>query len=351
MDLTQIRDRIDQLDRRLLILLQGRMEMALMSRRFKKRIEDPDREKELLENVKNGSSRLLQPEFIERIFREILRESKALQQRDYHLAAFQGEHGAFSEQAAGEWDPALIPVPCPSFVDVFEGIEAGDYDCGIVPVENTLGGSVGEVNRLLIETGLKVVGALDLPIHQCLLALPGTDYREIRKVYSHPQALAQTRRFLERNKLEGVPYPDTAGAAKMLAEKKPEGAAVVAGRLAAVRYQLEIIKENIEDLENNRTRFLVLAREPNLEAGEKCSIVFSTEHKAGTLFQVLEVFARAGVNLTRIESIPHEPGNYAFFLDFIGSDQASPVPELLRRVEGLSTKFKLLGCYREVKKL
>jgi prephenate dehydratase/chorismate mutase len=350
MNLTQIRDRIDQLDRRLLILLRGRMEMALMSRRFKKRIEDPDREKELLENVKNGSSRLLQPEFIERIFREILRESKALQQRDYRLAAFQGEHGAFSEQAAGEWDPALIPVPCPSFADVFEGIEAGDYNCGIVPVENTLGGSVGEVNRLLIQTGLKVVGALDLPIHQCLLALPGTDHREIRKVYSHPQALAQTRRFLERNKLEGVAYPDTAGAAKMLAEKKPEGSAAIAGRLAAVRYQLEIIKENIEDLENNRTRFLVLARDPNPEAGEKCSIVFSTEHKAGTLFQVLEVFAQAGVNLTRIESIPHEPGNYAFFLDFIGSDQAPPVPDLLHRVEGLSTGVKLLGCYREVKK-
>jgi prephenate dehydratase/chorismate mutase len=351
MNLAQIRERIDQCDQRLLNGLQGRMELALMSKRLKNRVEDPEREKELLARVQAGATGILQPEFIERIFLEILRESKALQQRDYRLAAFQGEHGAFSEQAAGEWDPALIPVPCPSFADVFEGIEAGDFDCGIVPVENTLGGSVGEVNRLLIQTGLKVVGALDLPIHQCLLALPGTDHRRIRKVYSHPQALAQTRRFLERNKLEGVAYPDTAGAAKMLAEKKSEGSAAIAGRLAAVRYQLEIIKENIEDLENNRTRFLVLAREPSPEAGEKCSIVFSTEHKAGTLFQVLEVFARAGVNLTRIESIPHEPGNYAFFLDFVASDQASPVPELLRRVEGLSMKFKLLGCYREVKKL
>ena len=350
MHLTQIRDRIDQLDRRLLMLLQGRMEMALMSKRFKNRIEDPDREKELLEKVKSGSSRLLRPEFIERIFLEILRESKEWQQQDYQLAAFQGEHGAFSEEAAGEWDGNLIPVPCPSFADVFEGTEAGDFDYGIVPVENTLGGSVGEVNRLLIQTGLKVVGALDLPIHQCLLTLPGTDYREIRKVYSHPQALAQTRRFLERNKLEAVPFPDTAGAARMLAEKKPEGSAAIAGRLAADRYQLEIIKENIEDLETNRTRFLVLAREPNPGGGEKCSIVFSTEHKAGTLFRVLEVFARADVNLTRIESMAHEPGNYAFLLDFIGSDQAPPVRDLLQKVEGLSTGFKLLGCYREVKK-
>jgi prephenate dehydratase/chorismate mutase/prephenate dehydratase len=331
------------------MLLQGRMEMALLSKRFKSQIEDPDREIELLEKVKSGSSRLLRPEFIERIFLEILRESKELQQQDYQLAAFQGEHGAFSEQAAGEWDVNLIPVPCPSFADVFERTLAGDFDYGIVPVENTLGGSVGEVNRLLIQTGLKVVGALDLPIHQCLLALPGTDHREIRKVYSHPQALAQTRRFLERNKLEAVSFPDTAGAARMLAEKKPEGSAAIAGRLAAERYQLEIIKENIEDLETNRTRFLVLAREPNPEGGEKCSIVFSTEHKAGTLFRVLEVFARADVNLTRIESMAHEPGNYAFLLDFIGSDQAPPVVNLLHQVEGLSTGFKLLGCYREVK--
>ena len=350
MDLTQIRDRIDQNDRRLLMLLQGRMEMALMSKRFKKRIEDPDREKALLEKVKSGSSRLLRPEFIERIFLEILRESKEWQQQDYQLAAFQGEHGAFSEEAAGEWDSNLIPVPCLSFADVFEGTLAGDFDYGIVPVENSLGGSVGEVNRLLIQTGLKVVGALDLSIHQCLLALPGTDHREIRKVYSHPQALAQTRRFLERNKLEAVPFPDTAGAARMLAEKKPEGSAAIAGRLAADRYQLEIIKENIEDLETNRTRFLVLAREPNPKGGEKCSIVFSTEHKAGTLFRVLEVFARADVNLTRIESMAHEPGNYAFLLDFIGFDQAPLVRDLLQKVEGLSTGFKLLGCYREVKK-
>ena len=176
-------------------------------------------------------------------------------------------------------------------------------------MENTLGGVVGEANQLLINTDLKVAGAVELPIHHCLLVLPGTDHREIRAVYSHPQALAQCRHFLARNNLEPVQYHDAAGSAKMLAEMAPKASAAIASKLSAKLYNLEIVKEDIDDLDRNMTRFLVLSKEESGETGDKCSVIFSTEHKAGTLFSVLEVFAREDINLTRIESVPDEKGN------------------------------------------
>ena len=183
----------------------------------------------------------------------------------------------------------------------------------------------------------------------CLLALPGTDHREIRTVYSHPQALAQSRQFLSRNKLDPVQYYDTAGAANMLAEERPKGSAAIASKLCAKLYHLEIVKEDIEDLERNMTRFLVLSNEESKEEGDKCSVIFSTEHKAGTLFRVLEVFAKDGINLTRIESIPHEPGDYAFFLDFIGSDKEDKIIKALDKAKKITTNFKMMGCYKERK--
>jgi prephenate dehydratase len=135
----------------------------------------------------------------------------------------------------------------------------------------------------------------------------------------------------------------------MLAEKELKSSAAIASKLSAELYGLEIIKEHIEDLERNMTRFLVLSKEENREGGNKCSIIFSTEHKAGTLFSVLEVFARESINLTRIESIPNEPGNYAFFLDFIGSNKDEKVLKALEEVKDITINFKLMGCYKERK--
>jgi len=349
MNLKEIRKNIDVLDSKILKLLNDRMEQALMAKRFKSQIEDREREKKLLDRIRRNSTGLINAEFIERIYTEIIKESKNLQEKNYKLIAFQGEHGAYGEAASREWNSDLIPMPCGEFAEIFEGTTSGVYGYGIVPVENTLGGVVGQVNELLINTYLNVVGAVELPIHLCLLALPGTDHREIRAVYSHPQALAQCRHFLARNKLEPVQYYDTAGAAKMLAEERPKGSAAIASKLSAQLYDLEIIKENIEDLDRNMTRFLVLSKEENREEGNKCSIIFSTEHKAGTLFRVLEVFARENINLTRIESIPTEPGNYAFFLDFMGSNKHERVVKALGEAEEITSNLKLMGCYKERK--
>jgi prephenate dehydratase/chorismate mutase/prephenate dehydratase len=135
----------------------------------------------------------------------------------------------------------------------------------------------------------------------------------------------------------------------MLMETRPKASAAIASKLAAGLYNLEILKENVEDLDRNLTRFIVLSRQNNPEDGDKCSIIFSTEHKAGTLFRVLEVFAKNNINLTRIESIPDEPGNYAFFLDFVGSNKDKNIIEALDEVKEITRSIRLMGCYKERK--
>jgi len=349
MDLNKIRSDIDLIDSKILKLLNQRMELVIMAGRLKGEVEDPQREAEVLARVEADTPTLLDKEFVRALFKEVIKESKRLQKGSYRPIAFQGEHGAFGELAALAWRQDLVPIPCPQFEDVFEGVRSGLYDYGVVPVENSLGGPISEVNRLLLETDLLVIGAVDMAVRLCLLALPDMDYREIRRAYSHPQALAQARSFLRRNKLEPVSFYDTAGAARMLSEKRPEGAAAIASKLCASLYGLEIIKENIEAPANNRTRFLVLSKEEGCETPAKCSIVFSTQHKAGTLFRVLELFAREGLNLTRIESFPTEPGSFAFFLDFEMSQDKSKVHEVLNRARKITTFLKPLGYYKEVR--
>ena len=349
MILQEIREKIDLLDSRILRMLNKRMELALMAKKFKSRIEDSDREKELLDRIRRNSPGLINSEFIEKVFVEVLKESKKLQGLDHHLIAFQGEHGAYGEVACREWRGDYVPVPCAEFSDVFEGVQSGTYDFGIVPVENSLGGIVGEVNELLINMDLYVAGAIELPICLCLLSLPGSDHREIRTVYSQSQVLAQCRQFITRNRLQPIPYSGAAAAARMLADEMPKATAVIASKLAAEIYNLEMIKEDIEDFNRNTTRFLVLSKREREEIGDKCSIIFSTEHKAGTLFGVLEIFARENINLTRIGSVPGDKGDYVFFLDFLGSKKDDNVAEVLRDVQSITTYFRFLGSYKEKK--
>jgi prephenate dehydratase len=135
----------------------------------------------------------------------------------------------------------------------------------------------------------------------------------------------------------------------MLAETTPKASAAIASKLSAALYNLEIIKEDIEDSHRNITRFLVISNRENQEGGDKCSIVFSTAHKAGTLFKVLEVFAKAGINLTRIESMPIHSGDYVFFLDFMGSNKDEKIVKVLKAAEALTSSYRLMGCYKEIR--
>jgi len=348
MTLEDLRADIDSIDARITALLEERMEKALLTKRLKTAgIEDKGRENAIIDKVRRTSRDLLRPDFGEELFRSIIAESKKLQEKAPRTVGFQGEHGAYSEMAAWAWDRAIATIPCHEFEDVFDGVDQGIFDYGIVPVENSLGGLVGPVNSILISTDLRIIAAVSVDISHCLLALPGADHRELRTVYSHPQALAQCRHFIERNKLKPMAFYDTAGAARMLSQEGPKGAAAIASRLAAELYDLEIIKDAVQDSPDNRTRFLVLSKKDSGEPGSKCSAVFSATDKAGALFEILEIFASSHINLTRIESVPNRPGDYAIFIDFEGSLADRRVADAVEQATSKAQNFRILGCYNE----
>ena len=343
----EISRKIDKIDRELLVLLQERMGLSLRSKKFKQATGSDEQEEDMLERMERLNLDLIKRSFSRQLLKTIIEESKRLQDEERQLVAFQGEHGAYGDVASRLLVPGGAYIPCLEFIDVFRGVEEGYLDLGVVPVENSLEGAVTQVNDLLTTTDLNVIGEVKVDVSHCLLATEATDYREIRVVYSHPQALAQCRDFLMRNKLEPRPYYDTAGAAKMLARENPKAAAAIASSLCAELYSLDIIKEGIEDGPANSTRFLLLSREPYTGRGDKTSIVFAVAHEAGQLFGVLKLFADAKINLTRISSMPlrSDPSNYSFFLDFEGSEKDAIVVEVMEKMKGMTIDLKNLGSY------
>jgi len=349
MNLTEIRAEIDRTDMQLVKLINQRMEYVLRAGKLKEVVLDSAREEQILRQLLAQARGLIRPDFIQTLYQSILTESKELQKRNLKLVGFQGEHGAWGELAVRRYAEDMIPIPCLEFANVFEGVRDRELDLGMVPVENSLEGAVTEVNDILVDTDLKIIGEIVIPVCQCLLALPGADYRELKVVYSHPQALAQCRSFLSRNKLEPRPFYDTAGAARWLAQERPSSTAVIASPIAAELYGLDIIKEDIGDHTDNFTRFLLISREAGSESGNKCSLVFSTLHRAGALFEVLQVFAEEQINLTRIESRPvrRNPGAYAFLLDFLGKEDDPAVQRALTKMRENTPMFRILGFYPE----
>jgi len=351
MDLKDLRDRIDKIDREVVELLEERMELGIRSTKFKDSISDPKREDEVMQRLASLKCELVEAEFRKKVLRQIMDEGKRLQGSHGKLVAFQGEHGAYSEVASRGLVPGGVYIPCLEFADVFRGVSDGSFDVGIVPVENSLEGSVTQSNELLIDTELRISGEVRVPIKHCLVAPHGTDYRDVHIVYSHPQALGQCRGFVSRNKLSPRPFYDTAGAAKMIAKERPYGAAAIASELAAELYDLATIKRGIADSEENSTRFVMLSKQPARAPGDKCSLIFATKHEAGRLYSILRHFADAGINLTRIASAPRrqDPGNYNFFCDFEGSDTDEKIKGILKRIEDEAVHYNFLGCYTAMK--
>ena len=348
MDLKDIRKKIDMIDFEILKLLNSRMEYGLRTRVFKREITDQKRESEVIQYIEKHAQGLIEPDFCKRLFANIITEGKRLQSENLKLIGFQGEHGSFSEVAARQFDPSLMFISCDESREIFEAVETGLLHYGVVSVETTAGGTVADVSHLLLDTQLHITGEVKIPTHYCLLALPEEDPNEIRVVYSDRLALSQCQNYLTKSNLEGRPYYDSAGAAKMLLADRPKGSGAIASRFAAEFYNLAVIESDIEDY-SNFTRFLVLSRAPDGRDGNKCSIVFATEHRAGALFKVLKAFADEGINLTRIESMPNrnDPQNYLFFVDFHGSVSDPVVERALGLVQGMSTLYRFLGCYQE----
>jgi prephenate dehydratase len=265
-------------------------------------------------------------------------------------AAFQGELGAYSELAALEYFNREVTVlPKPSFAQVFEAVSGGEADYGVIPIENSLAGSIHDNYDLLLSHDLKITGEIKLRIVHNLLAVPGTRLEDIRKVLSHPQALFQCRDFLAG--LEGVELAsvhDTAGAARIVSERRRPDEAAIASEQAALDYGLEIVRSGIESNHKNFTRFLVLSRELAAPVEDsKTSIVFSTRNIPGALFKSLSVFALRDIDLYKIESrpIPGSPWEYMFYLDFAGDIRDERSRRAIVHLEEIASYLKVLGSY------
>lgn len=268
--------------------------------------------------------------------------------------AFQGEIGAYSEIAVYKYFSINVQaIPCKHFSDVFKSVEKNEVDYGVVPIENSIEGSVNQVYDLFLEHDLKVCGEIILKIEHCLLANFNADLNSIKIVYSHPQALAQCSNFLEKLGYEIIPTYDTAGSVKIIKEKNTIDVAAIASERAAEIYGMKILARDIADVPDNYTRFFVISKEDAKPTGnDKTSIIFSLKHIPGSLYKALEEFALRGINLTKIESRPTKlkPWEYNFYLDFEGHRNEQKCIEALNGLQRKATFIKILGSYPKAKK-
>ena len=267
--------------------------------------------------------------------------------------AFQGVAGAFSQQAAQQFLPDAATVGFPTFFDGFQAAVSGHCDYACLPVENSLAGSINQTYDLLTDSVLHVIGEQVVRVEHTLLAPPGTALGDVKRVYSHTQALEQCRGYLAKRGFEAVTDFDTAGAAKLLSERvkagTAEGHAAIASKRSAEIYGLTVLAENIEDMDFNYTRFFVLGPDevPKGEGQHKSSLVIATRHRPGDLVRCLEVFPQNGVNMTKLESRPRrdKPWSYLFYIDIEGhlddDNVQAAVTGLMRR----AAFVKFLGSY------
>ena len=271
--------------------------------------------------------------------------------------AFQGELGAFSEEAVRTWfGPGVEPLPCREFRQVGEAVLSGRVIAGVLPVENSLAGTVQPSYDVLAEPGIVVVGEVIRPIRHCLLGLPGSSLENLSRVISHPVALAQCVNFLSRfPQIEVVAFYDTAGAAREVSEGGDPKVAAIAARAAADRYGLEVLASDLQDRSDNQTRFLVVRREDApffpgevARAGEgwKTALLVETENRPGALVDILLPMAQEGVNLSKLESRPGlTPWSYRFFLEFTGNPEEAAAHRALEQLRERARSVRVLGTF------
>lgn len=266
---------------------------------------------------------------------------------------YQGAPGAYSEEALLAFRPDARPASYRTLPELFAALSEGAINKAFVPIENSHAGSVVEAYDLMVEHEVTIEAEAIHPVHHSLLGVPGATPSEIERVFSHPQALAQTAAFLQEARLTTEPYYDTAGAAQMVAERQDPRFAAVASRLAGERYGLAVLAEGIQTSVDNATRFFLIRSglwEPDPERtsnGGKTTLAFSVEHRPGTLVRALTSFSRQHVNLARLESRPsrQRPWEYLFFTDVDGYAEEAPVRAALRELTRLNPFVRVLGSY------
>ncbi len=264
------------------------------------------------------------------------------------LVAFQGEAGAYSEEGVRSLFPDAERRPLASIRKVFEAVEVGRCDLGLVPMDNSQAGSINETYDLFLKHGLHLVGETLVRVDHCLASLPGTAMDDLVEVVSHPQALAQCEEFLSSLSVPTRAEYDTAGAARRIADEKLEGVAAIASRRAAELYGLQVLAERIQTYPDNYTRFGLLSRDPEaLGEPDKSSLVFGVGHVAGSLYRCIGAFAERHLSLTKLESRPRagRPWEYVFYVDVEAPASDLAMIEALAEVSEHATFTRLLGSY------
>lgn len=375
MDLLDLRKEIDSIDEQLIPLLLKRMGISEQVAKYKVErgipVLNAQREQQILDNVaaKCGA----QGDTIKTVFSATMDASRALQHKiigggkelrdtitnamttgkltaNGAPVACQGVDGAYSGVTAKQLFPDSPVKFYKQFEDVFESVNKGETKFGVIPVENSTAGSVHESYDLIMKYRFYVVGAYDLKIEHCLCAKEGTKYEDISDVYSHPQALSQCNNFLKNFDFTGINFTNTAAAAKFVAESEKNDIAVICSELAAKKYGLKILKRNVQNNNNNRTRFIVISKELIIDDNaDKISLIFSAPHTTGSLYRVLGRFSMAGLSLTKLESRPieNQDFNYHFYVDVMGSARDESTLDLLCALYDELPEFEFLGNFYE----
>lgn len=372
MDLNDIRKEIDVIDDELIRLLEKRMDCAKAVGEYKQKhnipILDQKRQQEILDTVEKKCSKYKSQ--IKFLFEDIMNVSRMSQTRivgdcsfrdviEKNIAdmptggvkvACQGIKGANSHIACGEFFDDCELSFHKTFSDVFDAVDKGEADFGVLPVENTSGGSVSDVYDLLMSHNFYIVSAKALSISHNLCALRQSEFSDIEQVWSHPQALTQCSGYIAKHDFTPIAHSNTAIAAKKVMEEKRLNCAAICSTLAAQEYSLKVLEHDIQDYNKSTTRFIVISKKPYIsENANKISLCFNVEHEEGALARVLNMFSLLGLNLTKIESRPMKNAefDYLFYLDFTGNIKDKSVMDFLCTLSEEVKVFSFMGNYFE----
>ena len=375
MDLLELRGRIDEIDQQIVALYEKRMEVSKQVAEYKieigKRVFDKAREEEKIQKVKSLTHNDFNSHGIEELFEQIMCMSRKLQ---YQLISehgglnklpfikvdcletqkarvvFQGAEGAYSQAAMHQYfGDQIDSFHVDTFRDAMMAIDEGSADFAVLPIENSTAGMVSEIYDLLVEFENYIVGEQIIKIEHCLMAVPGTELSDIKTVYSHPQSLMQSARFLNNHPdWRQISMQNNAFAARKVADEKDKTQAAIASEYAAKLYGLEILKKGVNQSDTNSTRFIIVTNQKIfLKDAKKVSICFEVAHESGSLYHMLSHFIYNNLNMNRIESRPIENRNweYRFFIDFDGNLSDSAVKNALRGLREEARNMKILGNY------
>lgn len=374
MDLTELREQIDEIDAQIVSLYEQRMEVCRNVAEYKlgtgRKVFDSKREAEKIEKVKAMTHNEFNSQGVEELFEQLMSMSRKLQYRmiaekegtgrlpfigveHFDTAdarvVFQGSEGSYSQEAMFRFFGEQVnSIHVDTFRDAMSAIDEGRADYAVLPIENSTAGIVSEIYDLLVEYENYIVAEQILKIEHCLLALPGAKKEDITRVYSHPQSLMQCARYLQGTEWQQISMKNNAFAAEKVAREKDKTQAAIAGAHAAEAYGLTVLERGINQSDTNSTRFIIVTNQKifKKDAG-KISLCFEIPHRSGSLYHILSHFIYNGLNMTKIESRPIEDRNweYRFFIDFEGNLADSAVKNALRGLREETRNMKILGNY------